>query len=92
MTLAIESNRPTEGYYLYTKRDRTRGYNDGCIVWWRANGSGYTNFLEDAGVYSEEQKQKNASHKELIYVPVAVVHTAMKTRSYAWVQDIGEGK
>ncbi len=89
-SLAIEANQPAEGYYLYSKRDKSRGFNDGCIVWWRPNGAGYTNFLEDAGVYTEEQKQKDARHKDLVYVPVAKVHAAMKTRSYAWLRDIEE--
>ncbi len=86
-TLAIEANRPTEGYYLYNKRDQSKGFNDGCIVWWRENGSGYTNFLEDAGVFTEEWKRTNGN-KDFVYVPVAKVHEAMKTRSYAWFRDL----
>lgn len=81
------SDLPASGYYAYSYRDRRLGLNDGCIVWWKPNGYGYTNYLEDAGVFDEDFKSK-ADYPGLIFIPVEKVHAAMKTRTYVWEIDL----
>jgi len=80
----------SEGYYVYKNRDAKTGWNDGCIVFWRAGGSGYSNYLEDAGIFTNEDKAKGypPSTDEFVWVPVSVAREAMKTRSYLWQRDL----
>jgi hypothetical protein len=75
-------------YYIFNMRDITKGWNDGCIVWWKANGNGYTNYIEDAGIFEEWVKEKYKGSPELMFVPVEVVTNIKKTRSYVWRGDL----
>lgn len=79
------SDLPTSGYYVYNRRDARIGLNDGCIVWWKHDGRGYTNHLENAGVFDEEFKQRSNRHApDIVFVPVEEVHRKMQTRTYVW--------
>jgi hypothetical protein len=40
------------------------------LTWYRANAQGYTMFLDDAGVYSEEEARRHTYGRETIAVPV----------------------
>ena len=86
-----------DGYYLYSKKDEKAGYNDGCILWWKPNGAGYTTNLHEAGVFTQEYKDK-AQRKELVFVPCHlawgssfVARTAwrrsLKAAAVAWVDE-----
>lgn len=58
-----------EQYYLMSIK-WTKGDN---IVWWGPNDSGYTDDIENAGIYSAEQiKQRSIYYSNQGVMPVAV--------------------
>lgn len=60
----------SEYYVLNTNRDEHGGHMDGCIVWWRAGGHGYTYDLNDAGIFTEADMEKDyPSPSGCTYVP-----------------------
>jgi hypothetical protein len=62
-------------YYVFTKnRDETQGWMDGCIVWWRPEGNGYTYDLNLAGIFTDEHKEKGYPSPDTCqYVPRELV-------------------
>jgi hypothetical protein len=46
-------------YYVCNKGDEHRGWMDGCMVWWRAEGRGYTYDLNFAGVFTDVDRAKS---------------------------------
>ena len=62
-------------YYVFTKnRDETTGWMDGCIVWWRPDGHGYTYDLNRAGIFTDEHKAKRyPDPTNCAYVPRELV-------------------
>lgn len=53
----LDSVKKTE-YYIQN------GYVGNAIVWWRANGKGYTTDFNDAGRYSEEDAKQISNNRE----------------------------
>ncbi len=67
----------SQRYYLLS----IKYSNDSTVTWWGPNDSGYTNDIERAGIYSEEQIQKRSiyySNKGVMPVPVEKVQAATK--------------
>lgn len=65
----------SQEYYVFTKkRDETNGWMDGCIVWWRPGGRGYTYDLNYAGLFTDEDKAKRYPPPDTCqYVPRELV-------------------
>ncbi|MFJ7950368.1 hypothetical protein ACIQZG_02450 [Lysinibacillus sp. NPDC096418] len=68
----------SQQYYLLSIK-----YSNGknTVTWWGPNNSGYTDDIEKAGIYSEEQIQKQSfyySNKGVMPVPVEKVQAATK--------------
>lgn len=53
------ADAPREFYVCCKNRDEHGGWMDGCIVWWKANGHGYTYDLNLAGIFTEADQAKN---------------------------------
>ena len=62
-------------YYVCNKRDVHNGWMDGCIVWWRAGGHGYTYDLNQAGVFTDADRANHypPENSGCIYVPKEIV-------------------
>jgi hypothetical protein len=76
-------------YYAYNIRDAREGYMDKCIVWWRAEGRGYTNDLNDAGMFTDADREKNYPPTDrCIYVPVEIAEKVARTWRGAWHEPI----
>ena len=47
--------------------------NDGIETWWKANSSGYTWYIYNAGVYTEEDKEKMKCYigKDSAFIPIS---------------------
>lgn len=50
-------------YYILTLKNRSTGPSD-CLLWYRANASGYTWYLSSAGKYDVHEAKKHADDKE----------------------------
>ena len=56
-----------------------------CIVWWKAEGHGYTYDLKRAGIFTDEDKAKNyPSVDNCIYVPKEVAEAAAYRPMLLW--------
>ncbi len=80
-------------YYIFaTNRDEHNGWMDGCIVWWRAGGKGYSYDLNDAGLFSEEQRL--AGYAEgCTWVPREIVDAnSYSPRLAFWSRGRGGGR
>lgn len=55
--LSAGASRPRLKFYVVSKGDEHKGYMDGCVLWWRAGGHGYTNDLNCAGIFTEEDME-----------------------------------
>jgi hypothetical protein len=72
-------------YYVMNHSDAHRGWMDGCIVWWRAGGHGYTYDLNDAGLFTDADKEKRYPDPELcLYVPKEIVDERSYSPRLAW--------
>lgn len=72
-------------YYVMSKGDEHKGWMDGCIVWWRANGRGYTTDLNDAGVYTDADMEINyPPQRTCVYIPKALVDAHCFSPRLAW--------
>jgi hypothetical protein len=62
-------------FYVCNKNDGEHGgWMDGCMVWWRAEGKGYTYDLNLAGIFTEEDQAKHyPDPKTCRYIPREVV-------------------
>lgn len=47
--------------------------NDGIETWWKANSRGYTRYICNAGVYTEEDKEKMKCYigKDRAFIPLS---------------------
>lgn len=80
--------KPEKRYYVFNPRDKGIGYNDGCIVFWRQHGHGYTNHLEDAGIFTLEHYANNYPPREHTWVPVEMARQNAVTRTYIWTKNL----
>jgi hypothetical protein len=84
--VARESSMPK--YYVVSIGDEHKGWMDNCIVWWRANGEGYTYDLNDAGVYTDEDRARGyPSEKSCRYIPKEIVDAHCRSPRLAWWSD-----
>ena len=72
-------------YYVCSKGDEYIGWMDACMVWWRAEGKGYTYDLNAAGIFTDENKERNypdgrTSH----YIPRDLVDANSYSPRLAW--------
>lgn len=76
-------------YYIYTKdRDERAGFMDHCIVWWRPNAAGYTNDLNEAGIYGDGPDRASRERSGVVYVPWEAARAVAKTSTHVWIQDV----
>ena len=72
-------------YYVVKKGDEHKGWMDGCIIWWRESGHGYTYDLNDAGVFTDEDKAANYPPTDgCQYIPKEIVDAHCKSFRLAW--------
>ncbi len=73
-------------YYVFTRgRDENSGYMDGCILWWREAGKGYTCDLNDAGVFTDDDRARGyPSPRSCAYVPKEIVDARARSPRLAW--------
>ncbi len=73
-------------YYVCTiNRDETAGWMDGCIVWWKPEGKGYTYDLNYAGVFTDEDRAKGyPSNSNCRYIPREIVDAHCRSPRLAW--------
>ena len=61
-------------YYVCNKGDEHRGWMDGCMVWCRPEGHGYTYDLNFAGVFTDEDRAKSYPPPDTChYIPKELV-------------------
>lgn len=76
-------------YLIYNLRDKTKGFNDGCMVFWGPDRCGYWNYIEAAGKYMKAEAERiTRNEPELKMISVADAMKAAKTRTYLWFQDL----
>ena len=61
-------------YFIMSKK-WTKG--DGIVAWWRPNGAGYTDDLNQAGIYDETEAMKisGSSHGDNVAVSMEMAQT-----------------
>jgi hypothetical protein len=77
---------PNQEFYVITRdRDEHGGHMDGCIVWWRPEGKGYTYDLNQAGIFTAADMAKNyPSLDNCLYIPREVVDANPYSPRLAW--------
>jgi hypothetical protein len=75
---------PSNQYYVFNPRDATIGWMDGCIVWWREGGHGYTYDLNDAGIFTEQDREKDYPPAHFAYVAKEIVDAHTSAPRLAW--------
>lgn len=61
-------------YYVCSQGDEHKGWMDGCMVWWRPEGKGYTYDLNFAGLFTDEDRAKNYPPRDACrYIPREIV-------------------
>lgn len=69
-----KKNIPNHHEFYIVSLKHTKGQN---MCFWRPNDAGYTEIIEDAGIYTEEQVKEHQSYynngESSIAVPVAIV-------------------
>jgi hypothetical protein len=81
-------DKSKNAYYVMSLGDEHKGYMDGCIVWWRPEGRGYTYDLNRAGVFTDEDKAKGyPSLSHCVYIPKEVVDAHCSSPRLAWWSD-----
>ena len=84
--------KPTlSGQTAYLLASYKRRFYDGLVVWWRADAKGYTNDLNQAGLYTERQAAKHVD-AETVAVPLAWVISNCRVRvsvDYGDTHDCG---
>lgn len=77
LAAATDNNlKPKEEELFYIQDARSNA--DGCVLWWRPNGGGYTVDLDDAGKYTRNQAFKGKRETD-VPVPCHVAE-AITTR------------
>lgn len=73
-------------YYVCNKRDIRAGWMDGCIVWWKAEGNGYTYDLNHAGIFTDEDRAKGYPSEKngCLYIPKELVDAHTQSPRLAW--------
>ena len=72
-------------YYVCSRGDEHKGWMDGCIVWWRAEGRGYTYDLNFAGIFTEDDKAKHyPDPKTSHFIPREAVDANTYAPRLAW--------
>lgn len=73
-------------YYVCTKnRDEHGGHMNGCMVWWRPGGHGYTYDLNEAGIFTDENLRRNyPPAKGCHYIPKELVDRNTYSPRLAW--------
>jgi len=75
----------SEYYCCTANRDEHVGHMDGCMLWWKAEGRGYTTNLDEAGIFTETDREKKYPHPERChYVPREIVDARSKVIRLAW--------
>ena len=75
-------------YYVMSKGDEHKGWMDGCIVWWRPDGHGYTYDLNHAGIYTDADIKKGyPCPKHCVYIPKEIVDAHCRSPRLAWWSD-----
>ncbi len=73
-------------YYVFNTKDVKKGWMDGCMVWWRPKGNGYTYDLNHAGIYTDEDRAKGypPENEECVWVPKELVDENTYSPKLAW--------
>jgi hypothetical protein len=72
-------------YYVMSHGDEHTGYMDGCIVWWKPQGKGYTYDLNAAGLFTEANKASGyPSPSHCVYIPKEIVDAHCYSPRLAW--------
>jgi hypothetical protein len=68
---------------LYYLASFQHGRWGGCVIWWKPNNCGYTNDLEQAGIYTQSQIDAHRSYYDngdTVPVPVSFVLNKCRIR------------
>lgn len=76
-------------YYVFNTKDVKKGWMDGCMVWWRPKGNGYTYDLNHAGIYTDEDRAKGypPENEECVWVPKELVDENTYSPKLAWLPE-----
>lgn len=75
-------------YYVCSQDDVHKGLMDGCILWWRAEGHGYTYDLNHAGMFTKaDMDRKYPDPERSIYVPKELAEQCSFSPKLAWWSD-----
>jgi hypothetical protein len=76
-------------YYVLNRDDKQRSWMNGAILWWCANGNGYTSDLDLAGIFTDADKERGyPCPKNCVYVPVEAAREQGKTVRLVWWRDL----
>jgi hypothetical protein len=77
------SDLDSKGFYILSLK-----WSSGdMLTWYRANAQGYTLFLDDAGVYTEEKARRHSYGRETIAVPVEAARSVARLAVYDSKKD-----
>ena len=72
-------------YYVCNHGNEHDGWMDGCMVWWRPDGHGYTYDLDQAGIYTDADKEKRyPDPRTRHYIPKELVDANTYSPRLAW--------
>jgi hypothetical protein len=74
-----------EEYYVCSMGDEHKGWMDGCMVWWCAEGHGYTYDLRLAGIFTDADKAKRyPDPAQSHYIPREMAEANAYSPLLAW--------
>lgn len=76
-------NLDAKGFYILSLK-----WSKGdMLTWYRANACGYTVFLDDAGIYTEEEARRHSHDRATIAVPVEAARLVARLAVYDSQKD-----